>query len=36
MAEYNGSGMVKQTNIGKSAAKYLGDKINVQRLGKVI
>lgn len=36
MAECNDEGMVKYINIGKSAAKYLSDKVNVQRLVKVI
>ena len=36
MAKHNGLGMVKQTNIGISAAKRLSDKMNFQRLDKVI
>lgn len=36
MAKHNGLGMVKQIGIGKSAANRLSDKMNVQRLDKVI
>jgi len=35
MAKYNDLGKVKQIGIGKSAAKCLSDKMNVQRLDKV-